>query len=270
MNLRDTFWNFPLTPKIYHEEYKPPASVEADEKRLAQIIKQFKPQGPKTIVDLGIGTGRELTWLNKLTGIKEIIGLDYSDSMLTYCKKELKKYKNRILLIKDDLRKLKVLPKIIKERNGTIIYLSLMNTFGNFTPPERRKTLSQVKQLMRPDDFLVLMLYKENQMSVARKNGLTNFYLKLLPKNKEDFLTLYRMIEYGKMPMFWEMAADKYFQPPKVIYRDRSIKVYLNKRTILISHRFTRQEIMEEFKEAGLKIAKLIEGKAMWIAVGRI
>ena len=109
MNLRDTFWNFPLTPKIYHEQYRPSVSVEADEKHLSQILLRLKSQGPKTIVDLGIGTGRELSWLNKLPKIKEIIGLDYSDPMLAYCKKELKSYKKHILLIKDDLRKLKVL-----------------------------------------------------------------------------------------------------------------------------------------------------------------
>lgn len=45
----------------------------------------------KSVLDLGVGTGKFISLFSKQAGVKRLIGLDFSEEMLKYAKKELPK-----------------------------------------------------------------------------------------------------------------------------------------------------------------------------------
>lgn len=270
MNNLKTFWFNPQAPTGYHEHMKRYASGVEDEETVAEIISKYLPTKNKVIADLGIGTGRELDWMDKLPKIKKIIGLDYSPYMTDFITKNKAKYSKSIELIVDDLFKPHQLAKIAKKEKSPIIYLSLINTFGNFTKHERIRVLKNIRFLMLPKDRIVLALYKISQSTKLTDAIAKVASLQTVDPNDQSILA--ELVEYGLLQFFWTSVMDKYNQLPRFWYdkKNNDVIVHVDGKRLLASHRFSKGEIEEEFTVANLKVAKMIEGKAMWIVVGKV
>lgn len=259
------FWNHRQTPQAYQKQMDTIASGVSDEKIAQDFINSYLKSRLKVIVDLGIGTGRELVWLDKLHKVSKIIGIDYSRKMLDYCTSVSTKYKHTVYLFQDDLLKPLSFPSITKDESKPIIYLSLINTFGNFTREERLKALINIKDILKSSDRIVLALYKNSQdvkMKIPK-------YLKT--ELAEDAKILAELIEYSSIQFFWDPVIEKYKTLPRFWYDKKGddIVIHVDGKRLLTSHRFAREEIMNEFSKSGLKVNKLIEGRAMWIAIGK-
>jgi len=145
----------------------------------------------------------------------------------------------------------------------------LLNTLGNFTQKEREKILKSVRNLMRKKDRLILCLYKRPERIKAK--------IKLPPQikvigNSGRKIKLGTLIEYGCLEFFWLPILEKYHQLPRFWYNEKTddVTVYVGKEKILISHRFSEEEIKKLAEIAKLKIEKLIEGKFMWVVISKV
>lgn len=264
-----TFWTHPLSPKSYHKIVNSIPSGVVDEKIVENFINSYLPKRRKWIVDLGIGTGRELVWLDNVLGAEKIIGLDYSPAMLRFLRKNLSKYKHKIKLIQDDLLETTLLPKIVLNQKQPIIYLSLINTFGNFTKDERLIALKNISSLLKKSDRIALALYTRKHH--AKLLDSIKDYAHFQTKNPKEQSILAEIIEYTFYPFLWIPAFEKYNQIPRLWYdqKKNDLVMHLDGKILLATHRFSKREILQEFKISGLKIDKIIEGKAMWIVVGK-
>jgi len=268
MNNLKTFWFNPQTPLGYNDYIKNASGID-DEKIIAEIIENYFPSKKKIIADLGIGTGRELVWIDKLKNIKEIIGLDYSPVMIDFVKNNIK-INSKICLIVDDLFNSTKLLEKTKKENSPIIFLSLLNTFGNFSKEERILVLKNIFSLMKSKDRIILALYKKNQNAKLLKTISKSPRLETKDPNNKPILA--ELIEYGLLKFFWTSVMDKYNQMPRFWYdkKNNDVAIHIDGKRLLASHRFDKEEIMHEFKTVKLKIENLIEGNAMWVVVGKI
>jgi len=265
------FWFHEQMPQGYHKLVNKNAPGVVDESIIANFIEKYKPHQEKIIVDLGIGTGRELVWLDNLRNIRKIVGIDYSPAMIAFCKKIAKSCSHKVDLFIEDLFYPQYLKAFASENTtNPLIYLSLLNSFGNFTKEERPKILKKLKRLMKNTDRIIFAIYKTTQ-HVKQKYNLKN-NLSLNPTDPRDEKYLSEIIEYGSYGFLWNPVIDKYHTLPRFWYNKKAndIVIHINGKRLYISHRFTKDEIQDEFKKSGLKIDKIIEGKAMWIAVGKI
>ena len=80
------------------------------------------------------------------------------------------------------------------------------------------------------------------------------------------------LIEYGCLEFLWIPILEKYHRLPRFWYDEKTddVTIYVGKEKILISHRFSEEEIKKLCKIVKLKIEKLIEGKFMWIVILKI
>lgn len=266
MDDKKYIWSFPKTPADYDTAYRKMAGV-VDESKIQEYIKKY---GKSVVIcDLGIGTGRELEWLDKIKNISEIIGIDYSQSMLNFCRRVAQRYKKKVFLIKDDITNPVKLGKILPKVKDPIIYICLVNTFGNFLPKERKKVLQEIKNLMKRDDRLVLCIYKRLSKAVISTLNIPP-YLRIKSKGKR--IKLAEIIEYAFLPCFWHPLIAKYQQIPRFWYdeKENDIAIYVGNKKVFISHRFSIPEIKKLHKNAGLKIEKIIEGKLMYTVISKI
>lgn len=261
------FWFHPQSPRSYHDVMNKIPSGIVDEEIVADFINSYLPNKRKVVVDLGIGSGRELVWLDKTLGVGEIIGVDYSPAMVKFCKKEAKGCKHELKLIRDDLLSLSLLPRTVEGEGKPVIYISLINTFGNFSIEERLVALRNITSILKLEDRIVLALY--NRCHQARFAKSLSPYLQT--DHKIDEMILAEVIEYGFYPFLWVPVLDKYHQMPRLWYdkKGHDFIMHIDGKRLLASHRFSKKEIEGEFKEAGLKVDRIIEGKAMYIAVGK-
>ncbi len=260
------FWNHNQTPQLYQKQLGKHSSGVVDEKIIQDFINGFFKSHAKVVVDLGIGTGRELGWLDELKKISKIIGIDYSRKMLGYCRQVATRCLHEVDLFQDDLLNPLSLPSITRAERKPIIFLSLINTFGNFTKEERLKALRNVKEIMKAPDRIMLALYKNSQKV---KTKIPNHLKTEVP---EDAKILAELIEYSSLQFFWNPVIEKYKTLPRFWYDKQTdnIVIHVDGKRLLISHRFAEEEIVGEFKDVGLKIEKIIEGHAMWIVVGKL
>lgn len=264
------FWFHEQLPQKYHKLANKHASGVVDENIVVNLIEKYKIGEKKIIVDLGIGTGRELAWLDKLRNIKKIVGIDYSPAMIAFCKKVAKTCIHKVDLFLEDLFHPQYLKAFaLENRTNPLIYLSLINSFGNFTKEERPKILKNLRSLIKTNDRIIISIYKTTQ-HVKREYNSKN-HLSFKPKDPQDKKYLAQIIEYGSYDFLWNSVIDKYHTLPRFWYdkKTNDIVIHINGKRLYISHRFTKEEIQKEFKKSGLKIDKIIEGKAMWIVVGK-
>jgi hypothetical protein len=262
----EIIWKHKRAAELYAKEILEKASGVVDEKYVKEYIASKRNV---KIVSLGIGSGRELGWLDKLKSVKEVIGVDYSPDFLELCRKTAEKCKVKVICLKDNLLSLKKFEKFIKKERLPLIYICLLNTLGNFTQKEREKVLKNVRNLMKKRDRLILCLYKRPEKIKAK--------IKLPPqiKVKGDSgrkVKLGTLIEYGALELLWIPILEKYHQLPRFWYNEKTddVTIYVGKEKILISHRFSKEEIEELAKIAKLKIEKLIEGKFMYIVILKV
>jgi len=268
MNNHKAFWFHSKMPQGYHNEINSGASGVVDEKIIAEYIKTYIPSQEKVLVDLGIGTGRELPWLDNLKGVSKIIGVDYSPAMIRFCQKVAQECKHQVELYTDDLFKPKYFKKIASENSGPTIYFSLINTFGNFSKDQRILTLKNVCELMKSPDRIIIAVYKRSQHAKLEKQIKNRQYITV---NEEDRPILAEIIEYGGYSFLWDAVLDKYNQLPQFWYdkENHDLAIHINGKRLFTSHRFAEGEAESEFRKAGLEIEQTIEGRAMWIVVGK-
>lgn len=266
MPKEEVIWRNKKAAELYYKEVARKNPGVIDENYIKNYIAS---KGKVKVVSLGMGVGRELYWLSKLNNIKEIIGIDYSREMLRFCKKVAEKYKTKITLVNDNLTSLKKLKSLIKDEKYPLIYICLINTFGNFEEKERRRALNNIKKLIKRKDRLILSLHKRSERIKAKISLPHQIQTKENPVIKKR---LGDAIEYMFYEFFWPPILEKYHQLPRFWYNDKTndMTIYVGKKKILISHRFSKEEIIEMAKKARFKIEKLIEGKFMWIVILKI
>jgi len=266
MPKEEIIWKHKKAAEFYYKTVSKEASGVIDE----QFVKNYiSSRGKVKVVSLGIGTGRELNWLDKLKNIEEVIGIDYSPDFLEICREVAKKCKARVTLIKDNLFSLKKFEKFVKKERSPLIYICLLNTLGNFTEKQREKVLKNVKNLIKKKDRLILCLYKRPERIKAK------MILPLQIKIKGNLgrrVKLGTLLEYGGLELLWLPILEKYHQLPRFWYNEKTddVTIYVSREKILISHRFSEEEIKEMAQIAKLKIEKLIEGKFMYVVILKV
>jgi len=261
-------WAYRKTPEVWHKKASAGSSGIVDERYIKDYIASQKEV---KVVSLGIGTGRELNWLKQLKNIKEVIGIDYSQAMLDFCRKTAKEFPVKVSLIKENLLSLKKLEVQIKNEKLALIYIYLLNTLGNLEEKNRIRVLKKINALMKKEDRLILALYKRPER-IREKVFLPDHIKLKLKENSGLKIKFGEVIEYMYYEVWWPPILEKYHQLPRFWYNDKTndITIYAGKRKVFISHRFSEEEIMEMAKEAKLKIEKLIEGKFMWVVILRV
>lgn len=263
MPKEEIFWKHKKATEFYNKTILEKASGVIDEKYVKDFIASKKNV---KVVSLGIGSGRELNWLDKLKNIKEVIGIDYSLDFLDICERVAAKCKVKVSCIRDNLFSLKKLKKFIKKEKLPLIFICLLNTLGNFTLQQREKVSKNVKNLMKRKDRLILCLYKRPKRIKAKIFLPSQIKIK---GNSGRKVKLGTLIEYGGLEFFWLPILEKYHKLPRFWYNEKTddVTIYVGKEKILISHRFSKEEIKKLAKITKLKIEKLIEGKFMWVVI---
>jgi ubiquinone/menaquinone biosynthesis C-methylase UbiE len=262
----EIIWKHKKATELWCKEISLKGSGIVDEKYVKEYIASKRNV---KVVSLGIGSGRELNWLDKLRNIKGVIGIDYSPDFLDICRKVADKCKVKVICIKDNLFSLKRFKRFIKNERLPLIYICLLNTLGNFTQKEREKVLKNVRNLMKRRDRLVLCLYKRPERIKAKIKLPSQIKIK---GNSGSRIKLGTLIEYGGLEFLWIPILEKYHQLPRFWYNEKTddVTIYVGKEKILISHRFSKEEIKELAKIAKLKIEKIIEGKFMWVVILKV
>jgi len=256
-------------PEAFYKAYQKKLDV-VDERYLIEFIKNHRPRTEKVIVDLGIGPGRELEWIDGLDDVKTIIGVDFSKPMLDFCKNIAKKYLKRIVLIQEDFRDLNKTKKVIKDRAIPAIFICLVNTLGNFPHRDRLKVLRVVRRVMKKDDRLVLMLYKLPRDMRIDGTALKRIPSHLRPKGY-DIMKYLELIDYSFQNWIWDPVVEIFGSPPIITYDEDSqdIAAYVGEKKVFGSHRWSMGEIRKLHKEANLKIDRMIEGDYAYVVVSK-
>jgi hypothetical protein len=264
-------WGHSETPKGCYDFFSSefPSGV-VDEKLAVKFFNRYLPGQGKAIVDLGIGSGRELNWMDDLDCLTKVFGIDYSEKMLAFCQKRSELYKHEVICVHDDLLDLKQFPKYKKEIKEPVVYLSLINSAGNFSSRERIQFLKQIKILLKQNDRLILFLYKRPSLKTEKilpqpmPDAVT-------PKRKIDGIYLNFIREYALIPYVWHSVFGK-GEFPCFWYDKKSndIVIHSEGKRIVISHRFNKKEIQDLAVCAGLNIEKIAVGKFMYMVVLRL
>jgi len=266
MKARDVIWHTKEAAERYAKmslKFIPGAIDEEHVKKYISSKRNVK------IVSLGIGTGRELSWLKNFKNIKEIIGIDYSKAMLMISRRIAKTCKKKIVLIQDNLLSLKKFKTIIKKEKLPIIYICLINTLGNFKARERERILKNIKELAKREDRVALCLYKIPERIKTRIKLPPHIIVKGKRVKK---IEINLAIEYALNEVIWAAVTKKFKRIPRFWYEEdnRDIVTYIGRKKIFISHRFSKEEIKKLCKTVKLKIEKIIEGKFMWVVILKI
>jgi ubiquinone/menaquinone biosynthesis C-methylase UbiE len=266
MPKEEIIWKHEKAARLYTKGITGRFSGPVDEKYVKDYINS---KGNVKVVSLGIGPGRELNWLDKLKNLKEVVGIDNSPAMLNVCKKVAGKCKVKVNLIKDNFLYLKKFKKLIEDEKLSLIYICLMNTFGNFSLKEKEKILKNLRNLMKNEDRLILCLYKRPERIKAEMFLPPQIKIK---GNSGREIKLGTLIEYGGLEYFWPPILEKYHRLPRFWYNEKTndVTIYVGKEKIFISHRFSEEEIKNLAEIAKLKIEELIEGKFMWVVILKI
>lgn len=255
-------WKFKSVPERYWEEALKKKALE-DEKYVINYLKKNKNI---KVVSLGIGPGRELTWLKNIASIKSIIGIDYSQPMLDFCKRVAERFNLNTSLIRDNLLSLKKAKKIVEKERLSLFYICLINTLGNFTDFERIKIINLLRTLIKKKDRLIFCLDKRLEKRVDKIFRLPAC-VKI--KNKDQEKKIKEVLHYSTYYFFWDSILKGQELLPRFWYDDKTnnLTIYSGKKKIFISHRFSKEEIIGMAKKAKFKIEKMIEGKFMWVVI---
>ncbi len=168
------FYTYVGTPETYHK-YTYSLERGEDEKIVYDYIKKFSKNKKIVLIDLGIGTGRELKFLKEIKNINKIIGIDYSKPMLDFCKNTWKYFSIPLKLIQDDFRNLKNSKKTIQNIKSPKIFIMLFGTINNTTEKDRVLMLKSVKRLMTKNDRFIIDLisvkFQKNKLPIISIRG---------------------------------------------------------------------------------------------------
>jgi len=276
MNIRPTFskssdwiklfYTYTGTPEIYHR-YTYDLERGEDEKIVYDYIKKFSKNKKIVLIDLGIGTGRELKFLKEIKNIKKIIGIDYSKPMLDFCKNTWEHFLIPLKLIQDDFRNLKNSKKTIQNIESPKIFTLLFGTINNTTERDRLLTLKTVKKLMTKDDRLIIDFSKVPEKQIADyKHPWIKF------KERKEELSFYDTKVFIELDFFWKVAKKHFGTIPQFFYDKKTRNIVITISGVgncFFSHRYTKKEIGDLIKKVGLKIEMFKDGKEMYISIIR-
>jgi|GEM_PF-3428852 len=256
-------------PEAFYKAYQKKLDV-VDERHLVDFIKKYHPGSKKIIIDLGIGPGRELEWLEKIEDVASIVGIDFSKPMLDFCKGIAKRYSKKVILVQEDFRNLSKTEKLIGGSVTPKIFICLVNTLGNFPPRDRLRVLNAVRRIMGGEDRLVLMLYKLPQDMRINGNAIKRIPPHLRPRGY-DIMKYLELIDYSFQNWIWDPVVEIFGSPPIITYDDENqdIAAYVGDKKVFGSHRWDKTEIRNLHKQAMLRIDKIIEGDYAYIVVSK-
>lgn len=257
-----SIWHSSEVAEIYNELSEPSAGA-VDEEFIDKYISGLNCK--VNVVSLGVGTGRELKWLCDIDSVQKIIGVDYSEEMLNLCERNASKYEKQIELVRDDLLSLEKLRLGLQEDEKPVIYLILLNTLGNFSERRREEILRRVRGLMGDEDKLIVAVYKLPE-EIENDNHLPfpEDFVKNFGRCKTTVAS-----EYSLNEILWAYAIKEHGKIPKFWYDEEKedVVAYVGDEKVFFSHRFSKEEIKELFKDTGFDIDEVFEGKFMWIVV---
>jgi len=243
----DIYWKHPLTAEFYHNVDKSSEKF-ADEAILADFLKKHTPH---ILIDLGIGTGRELNWLRDVETTRAVIGIDYSPHMLDKCREIWRSYPKKLVLLLDDFEKLQKLEKVLRREHGPAVFICLSNTLGNLPSERRKKAVAKIGTVARPGDLVIFALYKR----VAGRKQYT--------EEIKYYKKYYRTLETVVKAIYGIHATYKYDET------GHDILVGTNEEPIFISHRWAKGEIAALFSSTCLRLEDILEGDYTFFSIGK-
>lgn len=257
------YYEYAQTPKSYYSNVHGLARGN-DETVMYDYINKFSKKKRVVLIDLGIGTGRELEFLKEFKNIKEVVGLDYSDAMLKFCQKTWKNYPIRLRLIQDDFRTFANSKKAIASVKLPKIFTLFFGAINNTTEEDRMRFLAAVKKLMTEKDILLITFSKIPQTQIA---SYKHPWIKFKSRNEE--MSFYDIRVYIQIMWFWGVAKEYFGTVPQFYYDKLTRNIIITitgAGSCFFSHRFTKEEIRKTVKKAGMKLNLLKEGKEMYFA----
>lgn len=261
------FFQYSETPNIYHKLFGENSFSYrgGDIDWSLGYIKSFSNNKKVAVIDLGIGTGRELEALKENPNIKKIIGIDYSDSMISFCREKWKDYPIALNLIRDDFSLLKRSKKLINEIDLPKIFTIFFGTINNTTEEDRIKMLISVRKLMKKDDIFIIEFSKRPEKQDVDFN---HPWLKF--KNKAEEIGFYEANTYAQLKWFWDATKENFRTTPQFFYEKRTHNIMITVTGVgscFFSHRYSLREINKLVDMAKMRIKEIREGKEMYTVV---
>ncbi|MFA6252108.1 MAG: class I SAM-dependent methyltransferase [Candidatus Paceibacterota bacterium] len=261
------FFQYYKTPAIYHKYFGENTSSYRgrDIDWAIDYIDNFSKNKKVSIIDLGIGTGRELGLLKHNGNIKKIIGIDYSNTMIDFCCKRWKNFPIPLELILDDFISIKQASKKIKTVNGYKVFAIFFGTINNLLEEERIKMLLAVKKMMGKGDIFVIEFSKRPKDQNIEFN---HPWLKF--KNKKDVIGFYEAGVYAQLKWFWDASKDNFNTAPQFFYEKRTNNIIITVPGFgrcFFSHRFSESEVRSLVEKVGLYVEKINDGREMLTAI---
>lgn len=261
------FFQYSKTPKIYHKLFggKSLDYRGGDIDWALDYIQEFSNNKKIAVIDFGIGTGRELRILQNNKNIEKIIGIDYSEAMLDFCKKQWKDYPIELDFIKDDFAVLGNSKRAIKSIRIPKVFTIFFGTINNTTEDDRIRILLAVKKLITKNDIFIVEFSKRPERQTV---SFDHPWLKF--KNKKEKIGLYEVGVYVQSKWFWEASAENFGTVPQFLYEKKTHNITVTVPGVgscFFSHRYSSEEIEELIKKVGLNIEMIREGNEMYTAI---
>lgn len=159
----------------YVSEEEKISMVTPKERELEQkTFSCYLPNINKIHIALGVGGGLDFK-VFRSEAIERIIGVDISSTMLEICKERHPDAET----VRDDIRSLKKLKRLLKNEKRPKFFTLLTNTLGNFRPGEREKIVKNVGNLMEDQDLFIAELYKRPELLAIDPGLLPDVFLKI-------------------------------------------------------------------------------------------
>ena len=122
----------------------------------ATILNELKNKLPNMrMLDLGVGAGRTTTYFSCL--VKEYVGIDYSQKMISACIKKFKDYPNKISFLTADARSM----KLFKDNSFDFVLFSF-NGIDYADHEDRMVILSEIRRLIRSGGYFCFSTHNLN------------------------------------------------------------------------------------------------------------
>ena len=261
------FFKYSKTPKIYHKLFGGDSFQYrgGDIDWTVNYIECFSKNKKIALIDFGIGTGRELRFLKENKQIKKIIGIDYSEFMLDFCRKKWEGFSIPLILISDDFIALKKSQKAVKNISIPKVFTIFFGTINNIIKEDRSKMLIAVKKLMSKNDIFIIEFSKRPEDQII---DFKHSWLKF--RNRVEEVGFYEAGVYAQLQWFWEACIKNFGTVPQFFYEKKTNNIVVTAIGVgscFFSHRFSVEEIRELIETSGLKLEELREGREMYTAI---
>ncbi len=147
--------------KPFFERWTKEASPETQKwfKRENEILKKIVKKG-SDVLDIGCGFGRHMRILAKFC--KEVVGVDYSKTMVEKAKENLAKFSNIEVYLENA-------QEMHFEDESFDYVICMSNTFGIFLNKEL-EILREMKRVLKQDGKIIISVYSENALDIRIKD----------------------------------------------------------------------------------------------------